>query len=196
MTDSVLRTVVRRETHSPRTGAMLVVVVLLILAAIYAGLEIALSLAGRPPLLVGPGAAFEATAALPTAVVPAALIAVGVGVALVGLVILLIAVTPGRLSKHEMSWGERAVVVDNGVVASSIAQHLSTESGIARENVVVGVAHRTVDVTVRAPLGIPVDADHLRRLVDEEVASYHLTPSVRTHIRVERPRDAGKDGTR
>lgn len=196
MTDPVLRTVVRRETHSPRTGAMLVVVVLLILAAIYAGLEIALSLAGRPPLLVGPGAAFDSVAALPTAVVPAALIAVGVGIALVGLIILLIAVAPGRLSKHEMTWGERAVVVDNGVVASSIAQHLSTESGIARENVVVGVAHRAVDVTVRPPLGIPVDADDLRRIVDEEVASYRLTPSVRTHIRIERPLDSGKESSR
>lgn len=198
MTDSVLRTVVRRETHSPRTGAMLVVVVLLILAAVYAGIEIALSLAGRPPLLVGPGAAFDSLAALPTAVLPAALIAAGVVIALVGVLLLLVAVAPGRLSRHEMTWGEgeRAVVVDNGVVASSIAQHLATESGIARENVVVGVAHRTVDVTVRPPLGIPVDADHLRRIVDEEVASYRLSPSVRTHVRVERPLDAGKEGAR
>lgn len=196
MTDSVLRTVVRRETHSPRTGAMLVVVILLVLAAVYAAVEIGLSLAGRPPLLVAPGAAFDALAALPTAVVPAALIAIGAVIAVVGLIVLVIAVAPGRLSRHEMTWGDRAVVVDNGVVASSIAQHVSLESGIARENVVVGVAHRSVDVTVRPPLGIPVDLDRLRTIVDDEVSSYRLTPSVRTHIRVERPLDAGKEDPR
>ncbi|MCT2086693.1 alkaline shock response membrane anchor protein AmaP [Microbacterium enclense] len=196
MTDSVLRTVVRRETHSPRTGAMLVVVVLLVLAAVYAAVEIALSLAGQPPLLLSPGAAADALATLPTAVVPAGLIAAGVVIAVVGLIVLVIAVAPGRLSRHEMAWDDRAVVVDNGVVASSIAQHLSNESGIARENVVVGVAHRTVDVTVRPPLGIPVDIDRLRAIVDDEVASYRLTPSVRTRVRVERPLDAGKEDPR
>ncbi|RWR21847.1 DNA/RNA endonuclease G [Microbacterium enclense] len=196
MTDSVLRTVVRRETHSPRTGAMLVIVVLLVLAAVYAAVEIALSLAGQPPLLLSPGAAADALATLPTAVVPAGLIAAGVVIAVVGLIVLVIAVAPGRLSRHEMAWDDRAVVVDNGVVASSIAQHLSSESGIARENVVVGVAHRTVDVTVRPPLGIPVDIDRLRAIVDDEVASYRLTPSVRTRVRVERPLDAGKENPR
>lgn len=196
MTDSVLRTVVRRETHSPRTGAMLVIVVLLVLAAVYAAVEIALSLAGQPPLLLSPGAAADALATLPTAVVPAGLIAAGVVIAVVGLIVLVIAVAPGRLSRHEMAWDDRAVVVDNGVLASSIAQHLSNESGIARENVVVGVAHRTVDVTVRPPLGIPVDIDRLRAIVDDEVASYRLTPPVRTRVRVERPLDAGKEDPR
>ena len=128
--------------------------------------------------------------------VPAGLIAAGVVIAVVGLIVLVIAVAPGRLSRHEMAWDDRAVVVDNGVVASSIAQHLSNESGIARENVVVGVAHRTVDVTVRPPLGIPVDIDRLRAIVDDEVASYRLTPSVRTRVRVERPLDAGKEDPR
>ena len=196
MTDPVLRTVVRRETHSPRTGAMLVVVVLLVLAAAYAVVEIALGLAAQPSLLLAPGAAFDAVAALPGSVTPAALIAVGVVIALIGLIVMVIALAPGRLSRHQMTWGERAVVVDNGVIASSIAQHVSTESGIARENVVVGVAHRTVDVTVRPPLGIPVDAENLRRTVEDEVASYRLTPSVRTRVRLERPVESKREDLR
>ncbi len=196
MTDSVLRTVVRRETHSPRTGAMLLVVVLLILAAVYAAVEIVLALAGRQPLLVAPAAAVEALAALPMTVAPAGLIAAGAVIALVGVVVFAVGVSPGRLSRHEMAWGDRAVVVDNGVVASALAQHVSTASGIARENVVVGVAHRTVDVTVRPPVGIPVEAERLRQIVEDEVASYRLSPSVRTRIRVDRPRDAGREDPR
>ncbi|WP_136586297.1 DUF6286 domain-containing protein [Microbacterium hydrothermale] len=187
MTDTVLRTVVRRETHSPRTVAMLVVVVLLLLALAYAAVEIILNLTGAQPLLVSPGEALNAVVAAPTALMPVAFIIGGVVLAILGLVVLVLALKPGRLSRHEMEWGERAVVVDNGVVASALAQHLSNESGIARDDIVVGVAHRAVDVTVRPPVGIPVDEAQLRRIVDEEVAAYKLTPAVRTHLRVERP---------
>ncbi len=187
MSDSVLRTVVRRETHSPRTVAMLIVVVLLLLALAYAAVEIILHLVGAQPLLVGPGEALNALVAAPTALMPVAFIVAGVVLAILGLLVLILALKPGRLSRHEMEWGDRAVVVDNGVVASALAQHLSNESGIARDDIVVGVAHRSVDVTVRPPVGIPVDEAQLRRIVDEEVAAYKLTPAVRTHLRVERP---------
>ncbi|MDF2045627.1 MAG: endonuclease [Microbacterium sp.] len=187
MTDTVLRTVVRRETHSPRTVAMLVVVVLALLALAYAAVEIVLALLGQPPLLVSPGAALNAVVAAPTALLPVAFIVGGIVLALVGLFVLVLALKPGRLSRHEMAWGERAVVVDNGVVASALAQHLSNESGIARDDIVVGVAHRTVDVTVRPPVGIPVDEAQMRRIVEDEIATYKLSPAVRTHVRVQRP---------
>ncbi|MCM3615519.1 DUF6286 domain-containing protein [Microbacterium enclense] len=187
MTDTVLRTVVRRETHSPRTVAMLVVVVLLLLALAYAAVEIVLDLTGAQPLLVAPGEALRAVVAAPTALQPVAFIVGGVVLAILGLIVLVLALKPGRLSKHEMAWGERAVVVDNGVVASALATHLSNESGIARDDIVVGVAHRSVDVTVRPPVGIPVDEAQLRRIVEEEITAYKLTPAVRTHVRVERP---------
>ncbi|MDR6689691.1 hypothetical protein J2X55_000590 [Microbacterium sp. 1154] len=187
MTDTVLRTVVRRETHSPRTTAMLVVVVLLILALAYAAVEIILDLSGAQPLLIAPGEALNAVVAAPTALMPVAFVIGGVVLAILGLVVLVLALKPGRLSRHEMQWGERAVVVDNGVVASALAQHLSNESGIARDDIVVGVAHRDVDVTVRPPVGIPVDEAQLRRIVEEEVTSYKLSPAVRTHVRVQRP---------
>ncbi|MDU0345579.1 DNA/RNA endonuclease G [Microbacterium sp. KSW2-29] len=183
----MLRTVVRRETHSPRTVAMLVVVVLLLLVLAYAAVEIILALTGAQPLLVSPGEALNAVVAAPTALMPVAFIFGGVVLAILGLIVLVIALKPGRLSRHEMEWGQRAVVVDNGVVASALAQHLSNESGIARDDIVVGVAHRSVDVTVRPPVGIPVDEAQLRRIVDDEVAAYKLTPAVRTHLRVERP---------
>lgn len=187
MTDTVLRTVVRRETHSPRTAAMLVVVVLLLLVLAYAAVEIILNLVGAQPLLVAPGEALNAVVEAPTALMPVAFIVGGVVLALLGLIVLVLALKPGRLSRHEMAWGERAVVVDNGVVASAVAQHLSNESGIARDDIVVGIAHRTADVTVRPAVGIPVDEAQLRRIVEGEVAAYRLTPAVRTRLRVERP---------
>ncbi|MEX0153931.1 DNA/RNA endonuclease G [Microbacterium sp. LMI1-1-1.1] len=189
MTDTTLRTVVRRETHSPRTGAMLTVVILLLLALAYAGTEIVLALTGQNPLLIAPGPALQAAVDAPDALAPAALYVIGAGLVIVGVIVLVLALKPGRLSRHQMTWGERAVVVDNGVVASALAQHLSTESGIARDDIVVGVAHRSVDITVRPPLGVPVDQAQLRRIVEQEIAGYELVPAVRTHLSVRRPED-------
>lgn len=188
MSDAVLRTVVRRETHSPRTVAMLVVVVLLLLVLAYAAVEIILNLTGAQPLLVTPGAALDAVVQAPTALVPVAFIVGGVVLAILGLTVLILALKPGRLSKHEMTRGvNRAVVVDNGVIASALAQRLSDESGIARDDIVVGVAHRTVDITVRPPVGIRVDDAALKKTADDEIAHYELVPRVTTHLRVQRP---------
>lgn len=138
MSTPVLRRVVRRETHSPRTVAAFVAVIVLILALAYIALEIVLYLAAQPALLVGPVAGWGWLVGLPTAQ-PAGLVIAGSAVlAVIGLVFIWLAVMPGRLSKQELGAGDSAVVVDNGVIASALAQHLSEEIGIARENITVG----------------------------------------------------------
>ncbi len=187
MSTPVLRRVVRRETHSPRTVAMFVAVVLLILALAYIGLEIGLSLAAQPALLLGPAAAGGWLVGLPTAQPAGLVIAGSVVLAVIGLVLVVLAVTPGRLSKHTLEAGDRAVVVDNGVIASALAQHLSDETGLAREDITVGVGHRSVDVTVRPGLGIPLDKGVVQSAAEAELQSYRLTRGVRTRVRIERP---------
>ncbi|WP_194762315.1 DUF6286 domain-containing protein [Microbacterium sp. UFMG61] len=187
MTTPVLRRVVRRETHSPRTVAMFVAVVLLILALAYIGLEIVLSLAAQPALLLGPAAAGGWLVGLPTAQPAGLVIAGSVVLALIGLVFIVLAITPGRLSKHTLEAGDRAVVVDNGVIASALAQHVSEETGLARENVTVGVGHRSVDITVRPGAGIPLEASAVKSAAEAQLQNYRLGTAVRTRVRIERP---------
>ena len=187
MTSPALRRVVRRETHSPRTVAMFVAVILLILALAYIGLEIVLSLLAQPALLLGPAAAAGWLVGLPTAQPAGLVIAGSVVLAVIGLVFLWLAVTPGRLSRHTIDAGDRAVVIDNGVIASALAQHLAEETGLAREDITVGVGHRSVDVTVRPGVGIPVDKAAVQSAADAEIETYRLTRSVRTRVRIERP---------
>ncbi|MEH3090008.1 MAG: DUF6286 domain-containing protein [Microbacterium arborescens] len=189
MSSPVLRRVVRRETHSPRTVAMIVAVVLVILALVYAGTEIVLNLAGQPALLLGPAAALGWVVGLPTEVPAGVGITIGAVVALLGLVLVVLAITPGRLSKHQLVVGESAVVADNGVIASAIAQRVSDDSGLPRDQVRVGVGHRVVDVTLSPAVGVPVDEDSVRRVVDDELGSYRLAAKMRSSLRVERPRD-------
>ena len=186
MSTPVLRRVVRRETHSPRTVAMFIAVILLVLALAYIGLEIVLSLAAQPALLLGPAAAGGWLVGLPTTQ-PAGLVITGsVVLALIGIVFVVLALTPGRLSKHTLESGDRAVVVDNGVIASALAQHLSEETGLARESITVGVGHRSVDVTVRPGVGIPLDKNAVQSAAEAELQTYRLTRSVRTRVRIER----------
>lgn len=192
-THPVFRRVVRRETHSPRTVATTIVVVLLILALLYAGVEIVLALASQPPLLVAPAAVLTWLIALPTLQPSSAAIAGAVVLALLGLLLIVVALRPGRLARHEMTWKGRAVVVDNGVIASSLAQHISDETGITRDDIDVGVSHRTVDVTVKPGIGLPFDAAPLQQLIDDELGNYQLTPSMKTRLRVIRPRESDLD---
>jgi hypothetical protein len=187
MSTPVLRRVVRRETHSPRTVAVFVAVIVLILALAYIGLEIVLYLAAQPALLAGPVAGWGWLVGLPTAQPAGLVIAGSVVLAVIGLVFIWLAVMPGRLSKHTLEAGGRAVVVDNGVIASALAQHLSEEIGIARENITVGVGHRSVDVTVRPGAGIPLDKSEVQSAAEAELGSYRLTRTVRTRVRIERP---------
>lgn len=189
MSTPVLRRVIRRETHSPRTVAMFVAVILLILALAYIGLEIVLSLAAQPALLIGPAAAGGWLIGLPTAQ-PAGLVIAGIVVlALIGVIFIVLAITPGRLSKHVLDGGGRAVVVDNGVIASALAQHLAEETGLARDSITVGVGHRTVDVTVRPGIGIPLDKADVASAAEAELQTYRLAHRVRTRVRIERPAD-------
>ncbi|MGO4488992.1 DUF6286 domain-containing protein [Microbacterium sp. 2RAF4] len=187
MSTPVLRRVIRRETHSPRTVAMFVAVVLLILALAYIGLEIVLSLAAQPALLVGPAAAAGWLIGVPTAQPAGLVIAGSVVLALIGLVFIVLAITPGRLSRHVLDAGGRAVVVDNGVIASALAQHLAEETGLTRDSITVGVGHRTVDVTVRPGIGVPLDKADVQSAAEAELQTYRLTDKVRTRVRIERP---------
>lgn len=189
MSTPALKRVVRRETHSPRTVAMFVAVILLILALLYVAVEIVLYLAAQPALLLGPGAGLAWLVGLPTGQ-PGPVIAGAVVLTLIGLVLVILAVTPGRLSKQTMQWRERAVVVDNGVVAASLAQHISQETGIARENILVGVGHRTADVTVRPGAGVPLESAEVQRIADDEIDSYSLTRPVKVRVKVERPEES------
>lgn len=187
MSTPVLRRVVRRETHSPRTVAVFVAVILLILALAYIALEVVLYLAAQPALLAGPVAGWGWLVGLPTAQPAGLVIAGSVVLALIGLVFVWLALTPGRLSKHVIDGGDRAVVVDNGVIASALAQHLSDETGITRENITVGVGHRSVDVTVRPGAGIPLDKSSVQSAAQAALDSYRLSRSVRTRVRIETP---------
>ncbi|PZT96948.1 alkaline shock response membrane anchor protein AmaP [Microbacterium kunmingense] len=188
MSTPAFKRVLRRESHSPRTVAMIVAVVLMIVVLAYLGTEIVLYLLAQPALLLGPAAQAGFLIGLPTERPGWLVVLAGVVLAIVGFVFLFLALAPGKLPKHRMRFGERAVLVDNGVIASALAQHLSEETGLSRDDITVGVSHRTADVTLRPGLGIPLDEAPLKNIVQTELDSYELTPSIKSRVRVVRPK--------
>lgn len=190
MSTPAFQRIVRRETHSPRTVAMVIASVILFLALVYIGAEIVLHLLAQPPLVAGPASAFGWIIGLPTAQPAWAVVAGGIVLAVIGLAFVFFALAPGRLPKHRMTLADRAVVVDNGVIASALAQHLSDETGLGRDDLSVGVSHRTVDVTVTPGPGVPLSEEHVRELVEAELATYELSPSVQARVRVLRPHES------
>lgn len=189
MTSAVLKRVVRRETHSPRTVSTVIVLALVVVAAIYVGVEIVLHLLGVGPLLVAPGAALTWLQELPNQHQGLA-VAGGLLAAVAGLVLVWLALGAGRRPKHELGSSSYAVLVDNGVIASSVAERVRRELDLSKGAVVVGVGHRSADITVRPEPGQPVDRRHVRAEAESELAGYELSPRVKVRARVLRAADA------
>ena len=184
MIATVLKTAVRRETHSPRTVATVLVLVLLAAGAVYAGVEIVLHLFGAAPLLAAPGAMLLWAAGLPDARPQAAVVAGGAAVALVGAALLWSALSPGRRPKHRLGVFSDAVVVDNAVIASAIAERVRRELNLPKDGVIVGVSHRGADVTVRPEPGQELTRSTVRSIAEAELSTYGTSPELKVRARV------------
>ncbi|MGB4134955.1 MAG: DNA/RNA endonuclease G, partial [Microbacterium sp.] len=179
MTNPVLMRVVRRETHSPRTAMTVIVLVFIAAAAVYAGIEIVLRLSGAAPLLVTPGEALAWMATLPGSEPRAAIIAGAAAVAVIGLMLLWFAVAPGRRPKHALGVSGHAVVVDNGVIASAVAERVRRDLDLSKGRVVVGVGHRSAEVMVRPEPGQVVDRARVRSIAEAELDGYGASPRLK-----------------
>lgn len=182
-TESVHRRIARRETHSPRSVLAITLAVIVIIVAAWFGTEIVLSLLGRPALLVAPvdvERAIVGAAALPTGV----LLASGIVLALIGLALVLAAVTAGRRARHVID-GDRAVtVVDNRVIASALARHASYAGNTDPDNTRVDVTHGLAVVHITPASGTTADTSAIKDAVDQQLERYDVRPRLRSKIDV------------
>lgn len=192
MTSTVLRRVVRRETHSPRTVATVIALVVVALAAICVGIEIVLQLLGHDPLFVAPDKAVAWIQNVPDVRPQSAVVAGGILVAIAGIALVWMAVSPGRRPRHELGVSSHPVLVDNGVIASAIAEQVRRELDLSKGAVVVGIGHRSADVTVRPEPGQTIESDRVRDTAVAELAHYGLLPRVRVRARVLQPSGEGR----
>lgn len=173
--------VVRRELHSPRSTAAIAVAVVLVLALVWVGTESVLAALRQPALLLDPSTIARDVRGLSGA--PAGLLIVsGVLTAVVGLVLIVLAVTPGRRGRHAIDAEGSPAVVDDEVIASALSRTAATESGLAPERVVTSVGRRSATVTVTPVSGMGVDREALQRAVAEHASALAVQPPIRARV--------------
>ncbi|MCQ9162643.1 MULTISPECIES: DUF6286 domain-containing protein [unclassified Arthrobacter] len=169
--------ILKRERHSSRAPLSVAAAMVIGLLAVYGLLEAVLRAVGQRPWLIDPLTAARRLARLPEGISPVLLGAIGVLLALLGLVCLGHAFLPGRRARHTIADPRLAIVVDDEVIASALARRARLAAGVTREQVIVVVSTKAVQVNVRPTSGIPLDESHIRAAVEDELEQMALEPA-------------------
>jgi hypothetical protein len=189
-THSTYRRIARRETHSPRSALALVLAVVLILAAAYAITEIILSIAGHAPLLVTPGQA--ANGVVTAVTLPfGILLAAGIILAIIGILLLIAALSSGRRARHLIQTDRAVTVIDNEVIASALARQASYAGNTDPDNTKVSVSHSRAVIDITPVSGRQVDKDAITAAVDEQLGTYDVRPKLRSKVVVSKTGKVG-----
>jgi hypothetical protein len=174
--DDRLERLANRELRSSRATASVIAAAVVGLAGLYLLLESALKAIGQQPWLAMPEEIASWLHQLPGNVAPAVLGASGALILLLGLFFFLQGVLPGHLHRHRIPSRRGVVVVDDEVLAASLARRARIEAEVAREQVLVLVSRGLVEVRLRPTSGIPVDADAIQLAVEDEVRRSQISP--------------------
>jgi hypothetical protein len=182
-TPALYRRVVRRETHSPRSGAAITIAVVLVLALAWIGTESVLAAVGQRPLLAAPDDVVAAVLTAPTAPAPL-LVAGGAVAAIVGLVLIAMSLTPARRGRRAGTSDRTAAIVDDRVIAQSLAQTAAYAGDIDPSQVTVSVGARSARVDITRTSGRSLDTREVQEAVDAELATYDYRPALRARVRL------------
>lgn len=174
---AVYRRVLRRETHRGRTGASAVVasvLVLLLLAALVGGIWWAMDPAFRAGTEVAVGALAEALDGR------SILLIAGIVAIVIAVVLLSLALLPGRRARRARTAERVALLVDDGILADGVADAISARCGLSRDQVSTVVGRRSVTATITPTSGAVLDRTAALAAIEETVAGlgFTATPKV------------------
>lgn len=178
-TQSLYRRLVRRSLHRSRSSAVIVAFVLGSIALAWLATECVLAVLGAPALLLSPASIVEAVNA------PSMLtVAVAAGMAIVGVVLVALAVTPGRRARHEIPDARMAVVIDDGVLAGALSKAAIRESRVPASRVSTVVSRRASSVTITPTSGSLLSTPSITHAVGAVVESLAPRPALRVAVAV------------
>jgi hypothetical protein len=183
-TTALYRRIARRETHSPRSVPAIVIAVIVVLALAYLAVEAVLQLLAQPALgtrLVNVARFVVDTGTYPEAAVATA----GIIAAVVGLILMIVALSGGRRARHLVDTERTVTVVDNEVIASALARHAAQAGDVDPDNARVSVSHRDAVVRLTPSSGTPVDQDAVDTVVRAQLESYGLRPATKSRVVVD-----------
>jgi hypothetical protein len=185
MTDVAMTTtygrISRRELHSPRSVAAIAVAIVVIVLCALLGTEVVLLLLEQPALFATPAELAAGVASAST--VPASMLAaIAVGCALLALVLLVVAVTPGRRARHLIDSERTVTVVDDEVIASALAGRAARVGGIDPDSTRVTISRRLATVHLVPTSGRSVQGDSVQQAVRDQLDGLHLRPKLQTRV--------------
>ena len=170
---------VRRERHPSRSRAVIIALTLVSLGAAYVGTESVLAALGVGPLLVAPDRLGEAINA------PTMPVTIGAGAAMLfGLVLVVLAVAPGRRARRAIPHDRMAVIVDDNVLAGALGRAARTAASVPADRVRTRVSARSARVAVTPSSGFPIDRASVTAATDALTAALAPTPRVRVAVAV------------
>ena len=155
----VYRRVLRRETHAARTWPAVIVAALLALLLIISLVIGVWSLVDeRFPAKVD--SVVQWTVA--TVDIETATIVAGAAMLVIAVMLIALAIVPGRRHRRARVAGRFGLLVDDGVLADAAADEVALHAGVSRSQVSVTVQRRSVLVRVTPTSGVPVDRAEAR----------------------------------
>jgi len=179
---NIYRRVLRRETHASRSamtvvvvGLVAIVAILLLVAGVWYLVDSAVAslFAGwLAPVTAGQGSS-------------AILAGLAAGAAIVGIVLVLAAILPGRLARRGRATDRAAIIVDDGVIADSVARAVGRRVGVPAGQVRVTVARRDLTVRITPTSGVSVNSRAAEEAAGETMRAIGFTSAVRVTVAAE-----------
>uniref|UniRef100_A0A942T789 DUF6286 domain-containing protein n=1 Tax=Neobacillus citreus TaxID=2833578 RepID=A0A942T789_9BACI len=181
---SVERRIRRRSVHRSRSTAVSVSLGVLALVAAWIGTESVLHAVGAAPLLADPQTVVDAALRPDAAFVTVAEVVAGALVVL-GVVLVVLALAPGRRHRSVVEHERGAVVIDTRILASTAANAAGLAAGVPEGNTSAAARGRRTEVRVVPVTGVPVDQETVRAAVRDRLAALDERFGKRVTVRVE-----------
>ncbi len=176
---SINRRLLRRERYRSRSRAVIIALALVSLGLAYLAVESVLAALGLAPLLAAPQQLLEAVNA------PSMLVTVGAGAAvLFGVVLVILALAPGRRARHAIPHERLAIVVDDTVLAGALGRAARVEASVPADRVRTTVSARRASISVTPSSGFPIDKAAVSAASAELASRLAPTPRVRVTVAV------------
>ncbi|PCN48629.1 hypothetical protein Csp2054_05905 [Curtobacterium sp. 'Ferrero'] len=181
---SVERRIRRRSVHRSRSTAVSVSLVVLALVAAWIGTESVLQAAGAAPLLADPQTVVD-TALRPDAAFVTIAEVIAAVLVVLGIVLVVLALKPGRQHRSAVDHDRGAVVIDTRILASTAANAAGLAAGVPDDNTSATARGRSTEVRVVPVTGVPVDEQRVREAVQQRLAGLDDRFGKRVRVRVE-----------
>ncbi|QCR43089.1 hypothetical protein C1N91_05545 [Curtobacterium sp. SGAir0471] len=158
----------RRSVHRSRSTALAVTLIIVVVVAAWVGTEAVLKAIGQRPLLADPQTVAD-TALKPDAAFTTIAEVIAAVLVILGIILIVLAVKPGRQPRSGIDRDRGAVVIDTRILASTAANAAALAAGVPESNTSASARGHHTEVHVVPLSGIPVDRTQVEHAVQERL---------------------------